>query len=333
MTSDWPRVQLHVVTGKGGTGKSTVAAALALALAREGRNVLLCEVEGRQGVARMFDVDPLPYAETRIAAGLRVDGRDPGSVYALHIDAESALLEYLRMYYKLGPAGRALDRFGVIEFATTVAPGVRDVLLTGKVFEAVQRNSRNKGARQYDAVVLDAPPTGRITQFLNVSESVAGLAKVGPIKHQADTMMTLFRSPRTAVHLVTLLEEMPVQETADGIGELHAARLPVGGVVVNQVRPRDLPDAALTAARTGTLDRAEVEHDLGKAGLDATAQLVDGLLAEAAEHAERRALEDSQRAVVSGLGVPAYELARLAGGVDLGGLYELAAELTRQGMA
>jgi anion-transporting ArsA/GET3 family ATPase len=333
MTSDWPRVQLHVVTGKGGTGKSTVAAALALALAREGRHVLLCEVEGRQGVARMFDVDPLPYAETRIAAGLRADGRDPGSVYALHIDAESALLEYLRMYYKLGPAGRALERFGVIEFATTVAPGVRDVLLTGKVFEAVQRNSRNKGARQYDAVVLDAPPTGRITQFLNVSESVAGLAKVGPIKHQADTMMTLFRSPRTAVHLVTLLEEMPVQETADGIAELRAARLPVGGVVVNQVRPRDLPDAALAAARAGTLDRAEIEHDLGKAGLDASPQLVDGLLAEAAEHTERRALEDSQRAVVGALGVPTYELARLAGGVDLGGLYELAAELTRQGMA
>jgi anion-transporting ArsA/GET3 family ATPase len=333
MTSDWPRVQLHVVTGKGGTGKSTVAAALALALAREGGHVLLCEVEGRQGVARMFDVDPLPYAETRIAAGLRADGRDPGSVYALHIDAESALLEYLRMYYKLGPAGRALERFGVIEFATTVAPGVRDVLLTGKVFEAVQRNSRNKGARQYDAVVLDAPPTGRITQFLNVSESVAGLAKVGPIKHQADTMMTLFRSPRTAVHLVTLLEEMPVQETADGIAELRAARLPVGGVVVNQVRPRDLPDAALAAARAGTLDRAEIEHDLGKAGLDASPQLVDGLLAEAAEHTERRALEDSQRAVVGALGVPTYELARLAGGVDLGGLYELAAELTRQGMA
>ena len=127
------------------------------------------------------------------------------------------------MYYRLGRAGRALDRFGVIEFATTIAPGVRDVLLTGKVYEAVQRNSRNKGAIEYDAVVLDAPPTGRITQFLNVSDEVAGLAKVGPIKTQADTMMTLFRSPRTAVHLVTVLEEMPVQETADGIAELRAA--------------------------------------------------------------------------------------------------------------
>ncbi len=159
---DWPRATLHVVTGKGGTGKSTVAAALALALASKGKNVLLCEVEGRQGIARMFDVDQLPYEERRIAAGLTQPDGASGTVYALHIDAESALLEYLAMYYRLGRAGRALDRFGVIEFATTIAPGVRDVLLTGKVFEAAKEGRRGKNVRQYDAVVLDAPPTGRI---------------------------------------------------------------------------------------------------------------------------------------------------------------------------
>jgi anion-transporting ArsA/GET3 family ATPase len=341
--SDWPRVQLHVVSGKGGTGKSTVAAALALALASSGRHVLLCEVEGRQGIARMFDVDPLPYAETRVATGLAAEGDgSPGSVYALHIDAESALLEYLSMYYKLGRAGKALDRFGVTEFATTIAPGVRDVLLTGKVFEAVQRNSRNRGARQYDAVVLDAPPTGRITRFLNVSDQVAGLAKVGPIKHQSDTMMTLFRSPRTAVHLVTLLEEMPVQETADGIADLRRAGLPVGGVVVNLVRPQDLSAEDLAAARAGTLDGGAVAEDLASVGVAPTdgplEGLVDGLLAEAGEHAERRALEDAQREVVARLRtddgrVPAYELPRLAGGIDLGGLYELAQLLKDQGLA
>ncbi|MGZ4450480.1 MAG: ArsA-related P-loop ATPase [Nocardioides sp.] len=332
-TSDWPKVRLHVVTGKGGTGKSTVAASLALALASRGRNVLLCEVEGRQGIARMFDVDPLPYEERRIATGLHGPDGPPGVVHALHIDAESALLEYLSMYYKLGRAGRALDRFGVIEFATTIAPGVRDVLLTGKVFEAAQRNSRNKKAIQYDAVVLDAPPTGRITQFLNVNDELAGLAKVGPVKSQADTVMTLFRSPRTAVHLVTVLEEMPVQETADGIADLRRAQLPVGGVVVNLVRPRDLDADALAAARAGTLDAGAVRTDLKEAGVEDDDTLVDGLLAEAADHAERRALEDAQRELVAELGVPSYELPRLAGGVDLGGLYELAAELTRQGMA
>lgn len=325
-------MRLHVVTGKGGTGKSTVAAALALALASHGKNVLLCEVEGRQGIARMFDVDPLPYAERRIATGLSHHGGAPGNVYALHIDAEAALLEYLAMYYKLGRAGKALDRFGVVEFATTIAPGVRDVLLTGKVFEAVQRNSRNKGAMHYDAVVLDAPPTGRITQFLNVSEQVAGLAKMGPIKTQADTMMTLFRSPRTTVHLVTLLEEMPVQETADAIGELRSARLPVGGVVVNLVRPRDLSDVDLAAAREGRLEADRIEKDLAAAGVEVDEPLVAGLIAEAADHAERRTLEDSQREVVAALGVPTYELPRLAGGVDLGGLYELAGMLKEQGL-
>jgi anion-transporting ArsA/GET3 family ATPase len=335
--SDWPRVRLHVVTGKGGTGKSTVAASLALALASHGKHVLLCEVEGRQGIARMFDVDPLPYEERRLATGLATDGRSAGTVHALHIDPEAALLEYLAMYYKLGRAGRALDRFGVVEFATTIAPGVRDVLLTGKVFEAVQRNARNKGARQYDAVVLDAPPTGRINQFLNVSDELAGLAKVGPIKNQADTMMTLFRSPRTAVHLVTLLEEMPVQETADGIEQLRDAGLPVGGVVVNLVRPRDLKVKDLAAARKGTLDRAAIEADLARAGLAADPAkldgLVDGLVVEAREHAERRALEDSQRKLVKALGVPTYELPRLTGGIDLGGLYELAADLRAGGLA
>lgn len=329
--SDWSKVRLHVVTGKGGTGKSTVASALALALATRGKNVLLCEVEGRQGIARMFDVEPLPYAERRLATGLPDETGGRGVVHALHIDAEAALLEYLAMYYRLGRAGRALDRFGVIEFATTIAPGVRDVLLTGKVYEAVQRNRRNKGATEYDAVVLDAPPTGRITQFLNVSNELAGLAKVGPIKSQSDTMMTLFRSRRTAVHLVTVLEEMPVQETADGIAELRAARLPVGAVIVNQVRPQDLTADDLAAARAGTLDRDRIEQDLADGGLAMPesagrhrTELVDDLLAEAADHAERRALEDSQRALVAALDAPSCELPRIAAGIDLGGLYELA---------
>jgi anion-transporting ArsA/GET3 family ATPase len=335
-THDWSRVRLHVVTGKGGTGKSTVAASLALALASHGKHVLLCEVEGRQGIARMFDVDPLPYAERRIATGLRSDeppNDTPGDVHALHIDPEDALMEYLSMYYRLGRAGRALDRFGVVEFATTIAPGVRDVLLTGKVYEAVQRNSRNKGAREYDAVVLDAPPTGRITQFLNVSDELAGLAKVGPVRHQAETMMTLFRSPRTAIHFVTVLEEMPVQETADGIAQVRAAGLPVGAVVVNLLRPRDLRVKDLVAVRNGGLDREAIAADLVSGGVEVSDELLDGLLDEARDHAVRRSLEDGQRKLVKAMGVPTYELPRLPEGVDLGGLYELAARLRDQGLA
>ena len=145
--------------------------------------------------------------------------------------------------------------------------------------------------------------------------------------------MTLFRSPRTAVHLVTVLEEMPVQETADGIAQLHEAELPVGGVVVNMLRPRDLGSEDLAAARAGELDRDRIGKELGAAGLDVDDELLDGLFGEAHDHAERRALEDAQRLLVADLGVPTYELPRLPGGVDLGGLYELAALLKAEGMA
>ncbi|MDX6234555.1 MAG: hypothetical protein QOH68_3663 [Nocardioidaceae bacterium] len=327
--SDFPGVQLHIVTGKGGTGKSTVSASLALALASRGKTVLLCEVEGRQGIAQLFDVPPLPYEERLVARGTT----GAGDLYALAIDAESALLEYLAMYYRLGRAGKALDRFGVVEFATTIAPGVRDVLLTGKVYEAAKRNRRNKGARSYDAIVLDAPPTGRIAQFLNVNSELAGLAKVGPIKAQADTVTTLLRSKRTAIHLVTVLEEMPVQETGDGIAELRAAGLPIGGVIVNMVRPQDLDSDERQRLIDGSVDRGHLVASLEKAGITGGDELVDGLLDEGRHHAERRRLEDTQRAVIDEIDVPSYELPLMPGGVDLAALYELAEDICKERLA
>jgi anion-transporting ArsA/GET3 family ATPase len=324
----WDRARLHVVTGKGGTGKSTVAAALALALASRGKEVLLCEVEARQGIAQLFDVPPLPYEERRIVAG----PAGGGDVFALAIDLESALMEYLSMYYRLGRAGKALDKFGVIDFATTIAPGVRDVLLTGKIYEVVHRNKRSKNARTYDAVVLDAPPTGRIAQFLNVNSELAGIAKVGPIRNQADNVMSLLQSDLTAVHLVTVLEDMPVQETADGIEELRKAKLPVGGVVVNLAHRPELDADERDQAMAGALDEDALRSDLERVDVRVTQTLLDGLLEEAREHSERRALEDEQRARIAFLDVPTFELSRLPEGIDVGGLYELAAELRRQEM-
>ncbi|MFI9393000.1 ArsA family ATPase [Streptomyces bauhiniae] len=323
--------RLQVVSGKGGTGKTTVAAALALALADEGKRTLLVEVEGRQGIAQLFGTEALPYEERKIATA-----PGGGEVYALAIDAEQALLDYLQMFYKLGSAGRALRKLGAIDFATTIAPGLRDVLLTGKACEAVRRKDKN-GEFLYDHVVMDAPPTGRITRFLNVNDEMAGLAKIGPIHNQAQAVMRVLKSPETAVHLVTLLEEMPVQETADGIAELRAAGLPVGRVIVNMVRPEVLDAAELDLART--VPHTAVARALSSAGLGGARRgghaerLVDPLLAQAAEYAERHTLEQDQRAVLGELDLPVDELPLLAEDMDLTGLYELATELRKQGLS
>jgi anion-transporting ArsA/GET3 family ATPase len=323
---DWEGVRLHVVTGKGGTGKTTVAAALALALATDGHRVLLAEVEDRQGIAQLLDVPQLGYEEHRVATA-----PGGGEVYGLAVDPKAALLEYLQMFYKLGRAGGLLERFGAIDFATTIAPGLRDVLLTGKVYEAVRR--RSQGRPVYDAVVLDAPPTGRITRFLGVNNEVAGLARVGPIRSQADSITTLLRSPQTAVHLVTLLEEMPVQETVDGVAALHEADLPAGGIVVNLVRDPVLTSRRLGAAAKARLDPADVESGLAAAGLPHDDRAVRALLDEAEEHAQRVALQQRERAQIDALGRPVYELPAVAETIDLGTLYGLADLLREQGMA
>jgi anion-transporting ArsA/GET3 family ATPase len=317
---DWDGVRLHVVTGKGGTGKTTVAAALALALASEGRRVLLAEVEGRQGIAQLFDVPPLPYDERKVAVG-----RGGGEVLGLAVDAKAALWEYLQMFYKLGRAGHVLERFGVVDFATTVAPGLRDVLMTGKVYEAVRRRVGGRGAtsesRVYDAVVLDAPPTGRIVRFLDVNTEVAGLARVGPIRNQADSITRLLRSPQTVVHLVTLLEEMPVQETIDAAGELTAGGFQLGAVVVNRARPALIPPGLLGA--DGSVDSKLLAAGLRKVAVPVS--YAPALAHEMAEYAERQQIEHENARRLDAVTAPRVQLPDVNPPVELGELNELAA--------
>jgi len=335
--TDWDGVRLHVITGKGGTGKTTVAAAMALALATAGRKVLLIEVEGRQGLARLFDCPPLPYEERKVALGLGAQGTGQGGdVYALAVDPEGGLLDYLEMFYNLRRTGRALTRLGVMDFATTIAPGLSDVLVTGKATEAARRRVSRGGDHVYHAVVMDAPPTGRIGRFLNVSTEVSGLAKVGPIKTHADTVAKVIRSPQTAVHFVTTLEEMPVQETLDGVAELHkltGGAIRAGGIIVNMARPAMLGSADLAAAASGSLDVAELAIGLKAAGISDNHGLAADLMTELREHALQVALQNRERDELLTVGGPHYELPMIPDGIDLAGLYQLADALRQQGAA
>jgi anion-transporting ArsA/GET3 family ATPase len=311
-----PKHTLHIVSGKGGTGKTTIASALACALATEGRRVLVCEVEKRHGISELFGTTPFVKAEERRLC------RTPagGQVFGLSIDAEDALLEYLDTFYHLGLAGKALDRFGAIDFATSIAPGLRDVLLTGKVYEAVRRGVKNR-PNAYDAVVVDAPPTGRIAQFLNVHEAVAGLAKMGPIRSQADSIMDMLHSATTVVHLVTLLEDMPVTETEEAVGQLRPTRIEVGTVIANMVTPNPLEPSVLSTAAAGQLK-------LQVPGLSARQNA--SLAAEFALEAARTLQESERREVLRLLDVPLVEVDFDPAGIDESSLFAIAEQLTYQ---
>jgi hypothetical protein len=195
---DFADVRLHVVTGKGGTGKTTVAAALALALASGGGKVLLAEVEGRQGIAQLFDTPPLPYEERKVAVA-----PGGGDVYALAIDPEQALLDYLHMFYKLSPNGipaRTLRRMGAIDFATTIAPACatccsparsrrRSCAAPAPPARAASRASTTPSSS------TPRPPGASRASSTSATRS-AGWPGWGPIKTQSEGVMAVLRSPR-----------------------------------------------------------------------------------------------------------------------------------------
>jgi anion-transporting ArsA/GET3 family ATPase len=326
----WParlrNARLHFVTGKGGTGKSTVAAALALAMAAGGRKVLLIEVEGRQGIAQLFDVPPLPYQEVKIATAER-----GGQVNALAIDIEAAFLEYLELFYNLGLAGRAMRRIGAIEFATTIAPGLRDVLLTGKIKESVVRTDKSR-LPVYDGVVVDSPPTGRIARFLDVTKAVSDLAKGGPVHSQAEGVVRLLHSDQTAIHLVTLLESLPMQETTEAVDELRRLDLPIGSVIVNRGLPVYLQPDDLVKAAEGDVDADAVRAGFATAGIKLNDDDFAGILTETIQHATRLKARAETAQQLDEIAVPRLELPNMADGVDLGSLYEMAETLARQGV-
>src|SRR3954452_463771 len=313
------QARLHVVTGKGGTGKTTAAAALAVALADGGRRVLLIEVESRRARPHLSDTPPMPYSEQ-----LLMRAANGGQLFGLAIDPEQAMIEYLEMFYGLKRAGKGLKKLGAIDFVTTLAPGLRDVLLTGKVKESVVRVDPH-GKPTYDAVVLDAPPTGRIGRFLDATREVQKLAKIGSIADQSAGVIKLLHGARTVVHLVTLLEEMPVQETIDAAAELKRLSFRVGAVIVNRARPRLIERGQVDP--DGSVDVAELAAELKRAGIGP--EQAPALAKEVGEYAQRQLVQDENHPRLDALDLPRITLPDLNPPVEVGELKDLAACFTR----
>ena len=298
VTTDLFGTRLLIVTGKGGVGKSTVAATLALAAVRTGRKTCLVEVESRQTMSRLFSTAPWDFTEREFRPGL----------WGLSVDPEASLTEYLDLFYGAGRLSKLVVGSSAVQFATTAAPGVKDVLLIGKVKEMEQRRAPD-GRFVYDLIVLDAPPTGRIVNFLRAPEAAGELVGVGPIRQQAQSVVDMLVDPkRTHLQLVTLLEEMPVQETLEAVEHLKELGVTLGPVIANRVEtPR--VDAAQRKALARTTAATAVGKALGTAGLPGDPPVAQALVELGRSHAARLELQAGMRELLRGrLTEPVLEL-------------------------
>ena len=243
-----------LVSGKGGTGKTTVAAALAAAASSGGRRVLLAEVEGRAQLAGALGVPDPGFAERPTPFGFSI----------LSITPKEALAEYLRLF-GLERVARPVLRSGVADEVIDTAPGFRDLLVCGKLYEITgHRRTRPDGRRLYDLLVVDAPPTGQIASFLSAPAGYADLAQAGRLRRQAQLSDRMLRT-RSRLILVTTLQEMAVAETLEAIEAVGTTGVPVAGVVANRVTPEVFP-AGTRRARSG-LDPSTFVRLAGEAGL------------------------------------------------------------------
>src|SRR4051795_6201266 len=242
---------LLVVTGKGGVGKSTVAAALGLAAAAEGRRTIIAEVSARDDVSRALeaDGDGATFVERTLAEGL----------HHISIDPESALEEYLRDQLPRGVA-ELLAASRMFAYFTAATPGLRELLTIGKVWELAQPDRRTPGAHPYDLVILDAPATGHGVAVLTAPGTFADAARMGPVARQGGIIHDMLSDPQqTAIVAVATAEEMPVNETL-GLRDTLRDELgqDVAAVVVNGVLPARFrgPEVAALAAVGGRPSRA-----------------------------------------------------------------------------
>jgi anion-transporting ArsA/GET3 family ATPase len=214
--------KLIFVTGKGGVGKTTIAAALAMLGAQQGKRTLACEFDAKGNLADFFETGPTGFQPREIQPRL----------FAMSMDTEESLKEYLSLQLKipfvarLGPLARTFD------FVANAAPGVKEILTVGKVAWEVRRQA-------YDLVVVDAVATGHIVGQLSAPGAINELVQVGLVREQTGWMQEILHDPATTgAVIVTAPEEMPVNETIELAGRLGAeTKVDLAAIVVNRVLP------------------------------------------------------------------------------------------------
>jgi anion-transporting ArsA/GET3 family ATPase len=257
--------RLVVVTGKGGVGKTTVAAALGLLSARRGRRTVVCEVAQQERLAGLFGAHGVGHGELELAPGL----------FAVSVQPERAMHEWLRHQLHSGALAGLLGHSRLFGYLTAAAPGVTELVTVGKLWDLAQ-DQRRTGGSPFDTVIVDAPATGHALALLRAPRTYANIARVGPIGRQAGQIDEFLRSDQTGVLCVALPEEMPVTETVELEQRLaEDLGMQVGHVVANGLLPqrftadderrlRGLGDGGSKAARAAVA-AALVEHGRARA--------------------------------------------------------------------
>lgn len=214
--------RLLFVSGKGGTGKSTVAAALAELAASRGLRALVCEMDAKGALANAFEVSDLGFVPRELRPGL----------FAMVMNTEDSLREYLKLFVRIPLVGRLGPLAHMFDFVADAAPGVKEILSVGKLCYEVRE-------RHYDLVVVDAEASGHIVAQIDAPRAIRDLVHVGMVREQTEWMLGILDDPQqTGLVVVTTLEEMPVTETIELVDKVRAAtQVDVAAVVANRVLP------------------------------------------------------------------------------------------------
>jgi anion-transporting ArsA/GET3 family ATPase len=238
--------RLVFVMGKGGVGRSTVAAALGLAAARRGRRTIVVEVAGQHRLAGAFGPD-----EGEVLVEREIDE----GLFAITVDPQHATAEYLSLQVKPRAVGELVASSRMFQYFAAAAPGLAELVTIGKIWELAQPNRRSRGASRYDLVIVDAPATGHGVAMIRTPKQFADIARVGPIAHQGRTIQRFVSdAKRTGSVVVALPQEMPVNETLQLRDELGAAGLEIDRVIANACYPERFTGEDVAALRAAAVD-------------------------------------------------------------------------------